>query len=64
MRTNGYHTFPVQLKNLPTTPSGTVLGAFGRYYVLGPTTGIRAHSPLFVHTATRCGVNPYGPAPK
>jgi hypothetical protein len=62
MRVHGYPTFPDPSPNLPSTPSGTVLGAFNLYFVLGPATGTHPHSPAFIHTATACGVNPLGNA--
>jgi hypothetical protein len=58
MRTRGYPGFPDPTPHLPGAGSGTVLGAFNVYYVLGPGTGIHAHSVAFLHTATTCGVNP------
>jgi hypothetical protein len=64
MRTHGYPNFPDPTPNLPSTASGTILGAFNVYWVLGPGTGIQAHSPAFLHAATACGVNPRGPAPR
>jgi hypothetical protein len=60
MRTHGYPDFPDPVPTLPSTPSGTVLGAFDLYYVLGPGTGTRPHSSAFLRTATDCGVNPLG----
>jgi hypothetical protein len=56
--------FPDPTPSLPGTGSGTVLGAFNVYFVLGPATGVPAHSPAFIHTASACGVNPRGPAPR
>jgi hypothetical protein len=64
MRTHGYPRFPDPTPNLPTTPSGTVLGAFNVYFVLEPATGTHPHSTAFIHTATAGGVNPLGPAPR
>jgi hypothetical protein len=60
VRTHGYPGFPDPVPNLPGPGSGTVLGAFNVYFVLGPSTGIQPHSAAFLHTATRCGVNPLG----
>lgn len=62
MRAHGYPSFPDPIPSLPSAPSGTVLGAFNVYYVLGPGTGTEPHSPGFLHTATECGVNPLGAA--
>lgn len=64
MRTHGYPSFPDPTPNLPSGGSGTVLGAFNMYYVLGPQTGIQPHSPAFLRVATECGVNPLGSAPR
>jgi hypothetical protein len=58
MRTHGYANFPDPTPNLPGPGSGTILGAFNEYFVLGPRTGIQPHSAAFLHTASECGVNP------
>jgi hypothetical protein len=64
MRTHGYSNFPDPTPHLPRRGSGTILGAFNEYFVLGPGTGVKPHSAAFLNTATACGVNPLGPAPR
>jgi hypothetical protein len=60
MRTHGYPRFPDPVPNLPGPGSGTVLGAFDIYFVLGPSTDTQPHSAAFLRTSTACGVNPLG----
>jgi hypothetical protein len=60
MRAHGYPHFPDPTGRLSGAGNGTVLGAFGVYFVLSPATGTHPHSPAFIHTATACGANPLG----
>lgn len=58
MRGRGYPSFPDPSPSPPANGSGTVLGAFGVYFVFRPGMGIPPHSAAFLQGAARCGVNP------